>query len=109
MKDALERCKQAEAESGRQQQLTQSLKSQVEELRRQLASEGREAQERLKRELQAVETAAANKLRKELGELESRLTKDRDAVSRLEAAHAEALAKLEQAAARRPRFDASRG
>ena len=92
-----QRCGAAEAESGRQQQLTQSLKSQVEELRRQLASEGREAQERLKRELQAVEAASSKRLQKELSELESRLTKDHsEAVARLQAAHGEALAKLEQ-------------
>ena len=110
LKDALQRCGAAEAESGRQQQLTQSLKSQVEELRRQLASEGREAQERLKRELQAVEAASSKKLQKELSELESRLTKESVRLwltvrrgARGGAGQARA------AAARRPRFDASRG
>jgi hypothetical protein len=97
LKDALQRCGAAEAESTRQQQLTQSLKSQVEELRRQLASEGREAQERLKRELQAVEASWAKRLQKELSELESRLTKEHsEAMARLQEAHGAALASLEQ-------------
>lgn len=96
LKDALSRSDQAEAEALRQQQVTQSLKSQVEELRRQLASEGREAKARLEKELQVKEASWATRLQKELAELEERLTTDHGgALQQLNAGHIEALARVE--------------
>ena len=96
LKDALSRSDQAEAEASRQQQVTQSLKSQVEELRRQLASEGREAKARLEKELQVKEASWAKRLEKDFAELEARLTTDHGvALQQLNAGHIEALARVE--------------